>query len=65
MWVWGCVLTCTVCVIQGEQVHDESQSDDSLLDLISGYGQAAEKSGTAAGVKEEKKSSGKRKGGQK
>jgi len=44
---------------------DQSQSHDSLLDLISDYGNQSEAKGTAAGAKEEKKSSGKRKGGQK
>lgn len=35
------------------------------MDLISGYGQQAEKKGEAAGVKEVAKKSGKGKGGQK
>ena len=50
---------------EGEENVDESQSQDSLLDLISGYGKEAEGAGDAAGVREDKKSSGKRKGGQK
>ncbi|KAK4553462.1 hypothetical protein LTR86_009519 [Recurvomyces mirabilis] len=53
---------------QGERGQDQAQQDDSLLDLISGYGQAAaaEKGGAAASGKEEKKGgSGKRKGGKK
>jgi hypothetical protein len=36
-----------------------------LLDLISGYGQDAEKKGEAAGAAEPKKKSGKGKGGEK
>jgi len=50
---------------EGEEALDEAQQDESLLDLIAGYGQTAEKKGEAAGKKEEKKSSGKGKGGQK
>jgi len=50
---------------EGEEELDQSQSQDSLLDLISGYGNEAEAKGDAAGVKGEKQSSGNRKGGQK
>jgi len=56
---------CLPQVREGEEELDQSQSQDSLLDLISGYGNEAEAKGNAAGVKEDKKSSGKRKGGQK
>lgn len=38
---------------------------ESLLDLISGYGQEAEKKGEAAGTTEPKQKSGKGKGGEK
>ncbi|KAK5126272.1 hypothetical protein LTR85_010507 [Meristemomyces frigidus] len=50
---------------EGEETLDQSQQDESLLDLISSYGQTAEKKGEAAGVTEEAKKSGKGKGGQK
>ncbi|KAI9817812.1 MAG: hypothetical protein M1827_000931 [Pycnora praestabilis] len=44
----------------------DGEEEDSLLDLISGYGRESEEKGEAVGgVREEKKSSGKRKGGQK
>ena len=49
----------------GEEKLDQSQQDESLLDLIAGYGQTAEKKGEAAGVVQEAKKSGKGKGGQK
>ena len=49
----------------GEESLPKEQQEESLLDLIAGYGQQAEKSGSAAGKKEEKKSSGKGTGGQK
>lgn len=49
----------------GEEKLEEGSPQDSLLDLISGYGNDAEEKGDAAGVKEAAKSSGKRKGGQK
>jgi hypothetical protein len=44
---------------------DPSQEDESLLDLISGFGQEAEKQGKTAGVREPAKKSGKGKGGEK
>ncbi|KAI5361247.1 hypothetical protein Slin15195_G123600 [Septoria linicola] len=50
---------------EGEETLSQEEQDDSLLDLISGAGQQAEKTGNAAGVKEEAKKSGKGKGGQK
>ena len=40
------------------------EKEDNLLDLISGYGQEAEKKGEAQGVREGKQKSGKGKGGQ-
>ncbi|GAB7337738.1 hypothetical protein MBLNU457_g3017t1 [Dothideomycetes sp. NU457] len=49
----------------GEASSSQAKSHDSLLDLISQYGNESADKGTAAGVKEEKTSSGKRKGGQK
>ena len=52
-------------VQEGEQKLSQQESDDSLLDLISGFGQQAEKEGKAAGTREEAKKSGKGKGGQK
>ncbi|KAI9872522.1 MAG: hypothetical protein M1830_001521 [Pleopsidium flavum] len=48
----------------GEEGVGGREEDESLLDLISGYGQEAETRGEAAGVREEKVKSGKRKGGQ-
>ncbi|KAK4549059.1 hypothetical protein LTR36_007515 [Oleoguttula mirabilis] len=50
---------------EGAETVDQAQQDESLLDLIAGYGQAAEKTGEAAGVQDEAKKSGKGKGGQK
>jgi len=50
---------------EGEEAVRQAQQEESLLDLISGYGQPEEKKGKAAGVKEEAKKSGKGKGGQK
>lgn len=52
-------------VREGESPLAPEQSGDSLLDLISGYGQEAEKKGEAAGSSEAKKKSGKGKGGEK
>ncbi|KAI7208317.1 hypothetical protein KC333_g9184 [Hortaea werneckii] len=49
----------------GEESLPKEQQEESLLDLIAGYGQQSEKSGSAAGKKEEKKGSGKGTGGQK
>ena len=43
---------------------DLEQGDDSLLDLISGYGREAETVGATKGVREEKTRSGKGKGGE-
>ncbi len=57
-------------VSDGQEVRDgedglgEREEDESLLDLISGYGQEAGTRGEAAGVREEKVKSGKGKGGQ-
>ena len=55
----------TLGCMQGEQAQAEEASDDSLMDLIAASAQQAGKKGEAAGVQESKKSSGKRKGGQK
>jgi hypothetical protein len=52
-------------VRDGEEALAPEESEDSLLDLISNYGNEAEAEGKAAGKKEEAKSSGKGKGGQK
>lgn len=52
-------------VRDGEEALDPTEQEDSLLDLISSYGQEAEAKGDAAGTTEEAKSSGKGKGGQK
>lgn len=49
----------------GEEALTPQESEESLLDLISNYGNEAEAEGKAAGKKEEAKSSGKAKGGQK
>ena len=49
----------------GEEALAPEESQDSLLDLISNYGNEADADGKAAGKKEEAKSSGKGKGGQK
>jgi len=48
----------------GESVAAED-ADESLLDLISGYGQEAETKGKAKGTKGEAVRSGKGKGGEK
>lgn len=50
---------------EGEEGLDESQSEESLLDLISGYGQDAAAKGDAAGSQQEAVRSGKGKGGEK
>jgi len=55
----------TVQAKEGEEALDQSQQDESLLDLIAGSGQTEGKKGQSAGVKEEAKKSGKGKGGQK
>jgi hypothetical protein len=52
-------------VRDGEEAVAPQDAQDSLLDLISDYGNQAEAQGKAAGKKEEAKSSGKAKGGQK
>jgi hypothetical protein len=52
-------------VREGEEALKPEEGADSLLDLISGYGQQAEKKGEAAGVTEPKQKSGKGKGGEK
>lgn len=49
----------------GEESVSPERQDESLLDLISGYGQEAEAKGEAAGVREDKVKSGKGKGGEK
>lgn len=49
----------------GEEGVSADRQDESLLDLIAGYGQDAEAKGEAAGVREEKMKSGKGKGGEK
>ncbi len=48
----------------GEDGEGEGEEEESLLDLISGFGQDAESRGTAKGIREEKVKSGKGKGGQ-
>ena len=52
-------------VREGKEAVKPEQGADSLLDLISGYGQEAQKKGEAAGTTEPKKKSGKGKGGEK
>jgi hypothetical protein len=52
-------------VREGEVALKPEQGADSLLDLISGYGQEAKKKGEAAGTTESKQKSGKGKGGEK
>ena len=49
----------------GELRPKPGQDAANLLDLISGYGQEAQKKGEAAGTTEPKKKSGKGKGGEK
>ena len=55
-------------VREGEEAVDgegeEEEAEESLLDLISGFGQEAESAGTAKGVREGKERSGKGKGGE-
>ena len=52
-----------------EQVREGEEKaadrEESLLDLISGYGQEAEKQGQAKGTQQPAQKSGKRKGGEK
>ena len=50
---------------KGEEKLAPEDASESLLDLIAGYGQEAQKDGKAAGATEEKVKSGKGKGGQK
>lgn len=57
--------SCDLQAREGEESLAPEESPESLLDLISGYGQEAEAKGEAAGEKEPKKKSGKGKGGQK
>ena len=47
-----------------EDGGDEDEQNGSLMDLISGYGQATEEQGTAKGVREEKTKSKKGTGGE-
>lgn len=49
----------------GEEALAPEESEESLLDLIANYGNEADAEGKAAGKKEDVKSSGKGKGGQK
>lgn len=56
---------CHLQVREGEEALAPEEQDQSLLDLISGYGQEAEAKGEAAGKREEKVKSGKGKGGEK
>ena len=49
---------------EGEEREGNGEQEDSLMDLISGFGQEAEKEGTSTGVKESKEKSGKGKGGE-
>ena len=49
-------------VREGEEVV--ADRDESLLDLISGYGQEAEEKGQAKGVRQSAQKSGKGKGGE-
>lgn len=51
--------------LQAREGEESQEEDESLLDLISGYGKKADAKGEAAGTKDEAKSSGKGKGGQK
>ena len=44
--------------------EDVEEKDESLMDLITGYGQQAQSKGSAKGVREEKERSGKGKGGE-
>lgn len=55
--------------LDGEEGEEEVEgrghlSEDNLMDLISGYGQEAEKKGEAAGSRKVKERSGKGKGGE-
>ena len=49
---------------EGEEGEEGKVEDESLLDLISGYGQEAKEEGTASGVIEAKERSGMGKGGE-
>lgn len=57
--------SCFLQARDGEEGLDPADSEESLLDLISNYGQKADAKGEAAGTKEEAKKSGKGKGGEK
>lgn len=50
--------------VEGEVEEKGGMGDDNLMDLISGYGQEAEKKGEAAGSRKAKERSGKGKGGE-
>ncbi|GAB7357479.1 hypothetical protein MBLNU459_g0016t1 [Dothideomycetes sp. NU459] len=50
---------------EGEDSLEPQEQDESLMDLISNYGQQADAKAEAAGTKDEPKASGKGKGGQK
>ncbi|KAJ9621004.1 hypothetical protein H2203_007591 [Taxawa tesnikishii (nom. ined.)] len=49
----------------GEEGLDDSEAEESLLDLIANYGQEADAQGEAAGKAEGKKRAGNRTGGEK
>ncbi|KAM0717674.1 hypothetical protein Q7P37_007526 [Cladosporium fusiforme] len=59
------VVTGTEEAREGEEGLAPQESEESLLDLISNYGQEAEKKGEAAGTTAPKQKSGKGKGGEK
>jgi hypothetical protein len=60
------MLTCVILQVrEGEVALKPEQGADSLLDLIAGYGQDAQKKGEAAGTTKPKQKSGKGKGGEK
>lgn len=48
---------------EGEE-GEKGEQEDSLMDLISGFGQEAEKEGKPTGLRENKEKSGKGKGGE-
>lgn len=49
---------------EGREVKGKGEQEDSLMDLISGFGQESEKEGKSTGVKENKEKSGKGKEGE-
>lgn len=51
--------------VKVEEGSGQGHEDESLLDLVANYGREAEQQGDAAGVRDEKKKSGKGKGGEK